>query len=234
MKIAIYSITRDRLDYTKECFASLRANAGQPFDHFVIDNGSQDGTLRWLRNEYKPTAFWYFGENRGISLASNFALRAILNTFYGTGRNYDLICKIDNDCLITTPAIFNTFKAIYATDEAQRWVLSPRVEGINRQPKRVRQHQIAGYQIGVTAIVGGLFHVVPAAIYREFMADGGYDESLPLAHGQDDQFMDWLARKSYAKGYVEEISVQHYRGTDQQAKDYPEYFERKWAEERQP
>jgi glycosyltransferase involved in cell wall biosynthesis len=224
VKIAVYTLTRDRCAYTAACFASLRENAGLPFDHYIVDNGSKDGTLLWLETEYKPKWVWPFDENRGISIGSNMALRAILV------HEYDLILKIDNDCLVTTPGILKTFAEIYASDEAQRWALSPRVEGINRQPVRVRQHELAGHPIGVTAIIGGLFHVLPGALYREFYEAGGYPETLPRGWGQDDWVCDWLARNGYAKGYVEDVVVEHYLSTDGQFKDNESYLRRKWAE----
>jgi hypothetical protein len=146
---------------------------------------------------------------------------------------YDLIVKMDNDLAMRHPGTLAAVANIYETcKEAERWVLSPRVVGINNQPRRVRTHELAGHPIGVTAIVGGLFHAVPAAIYTAFMADGGYDESLPKAWGQDDQICDWLARNRYAKGYIEDLEVEHIETTDGQAKRYPDYFERKWKEEK--
>lgn len=235
MKIAIFSITRDRLAYTKECFASLHANAGHDFAHYIIDNGSHDGTVEWLANEYRPHYLGIFDQNRGISVASNNALEEIFSAErFGLSKRLskpDLIIKMDNDCLVTTPGLLAKITAIYeGNEEASRYVLSPRVTGIVNQPKRVRHHVLAGHTIGITAIVGGLFHIVPAAIYREFMADGGYDEKLPRGWGQDDQICDWLARKSYAKGYIEDLTVEHYLGTDGQHKDDSAFFHRKWKE----
>ncbi len=228
MNIAIYSLCRDRLSYTQDCFAALREKAGHPYDHYVYDNGSEDGTHSWLwedhRSRFKHVMLG--NENSGISIASNYCLRRIL-----ADDEYDLVLKCDNDCMIQTPGILAEFARIYSEcKEAERWVLSPRVEGINNQPRRVRQHTLAGHEIGVTAIVGGLFHVVPAPVYRHFMADGGYDETLPKAAFQDDQFCDWLARNGYAKGYVEDLVVSHHESTDGQARRFPDYFTRKFKE----
>jgi hypothetical protein len=144
--------------------------------------------------------------------------------------DYDLIIKCDNDMLCTTPGILKTFEEIYAIPEAQRWALSPRVEGINRQPARGRVHEIGGHQVGETAIIGGLFHVLPGALYREFFEAGGYPERLPRGWGQDDALCEWLRHRKYKKGYVEDISVQHYLSTDGQFKDDPGYLNRKWSE----
>ena len=48
-KIAVYTLTRDRIEYTKECFAMLESKAGIEYDHYIVDNGSQDGTVEWLK-----------------------------------------------------------------------------------------------------------------------------------------------------------------------------------------
>jgi len=223
MNIAVYTRTRDRLDYTKLCFDLLRSHAGVPFDHFVLDNGSTDGTQEWLERKYRPYLFLKQPKNEGISRGSNMVLDAI---FYR--RKYDLVCKFDNDCEVISENILGQMTEIYSDVKfGPRYILSPRVEGIVHQPTRVRYTMLAGRRIGLTAIVGGLFHVVPAAVYSRYR----YPEALPPGKGQDDHFCDWARRSGCEVGYVEGLIVNHYRGTDQQAQDYPEYFERKWREE---
>ena len=48
MNIAVLSLTRDRLDYTKHCFGRLIELAGCDFDWYITDQGSNDGTVDWL------------------------------------------------------------------------------------------------------------------------------------------------------------------------------------------
>ena len=222
MRIAVYSLCRERLAFTKTCFASLREKAGVPFDHFCLDQGSRDGTADWLRNEYQPHHLTVFPENIGISRGSNLMLEQILRG------NYDLICKFDNDCLVVSENLLGQMAEIFSDvgQLAPRYVLSPRVEGINNQPHRARFTMLAGRRVGLTAIVGGLFHCVPRGIYEQYR----YPEDLPPGQFQDDFFCKWVRRHGGEVGYVEGLVVEHYRGTDQQAKDFPEYFERKWSE----
>jgi len=231
MRVAIYTLTRDRAEYTQRSFAALRERAGCEYDHFIWDNGSIDNTWKWLLTYFHGNSgvrLWQSADNLGISRASNCLLREILN--HG---NYDLIVKMDNDCILQTPNLLAYIARIYETDPAaQRWALSPRVIGINRQPKRVGHVVLAGHPIGPTGVIGGLFHVLPAAMYREFLEDGGYDEKLPLAYGQDQQLCEWLRAHGYNKGYIEDLVVEHCEGTDVQAKRYPDYFARKWREEK--
>lgn len=227
LKIAIFSLCRDRLLYTQACFESLRRNAGMPFDHYVFDNGSTDGTVQWLDSEYKPFPGSYYAmQNHGISVASNFIVRQILQG------DYNLIIKADNDAFIRTSNILPQIVDV-ARAAGENWILSPRVEGINRQPRRHRNVEIAGHPVGVTPIVGGLFHVVPTAVYQRYMEQGGYPENLPLAKGQDDHLCHWFHTTQNGHcGYIEDLVVEHYETTDGQARRYPEYFTRKFAEEK--
>jgi len=222
MKIAIYTLTRERLEYTKDCFQSLKEKAGHPYDHYVVDNGSKDGTVEWLKeNDFKKVI--YNPENVGISKGSNQALEEIFK------ENYDLIIKMDNDCFIETDGILREIVKIYSSlgQFSPQYVLSPYVNGINNQPTRGGKDGIATYTIGLTAIVGGLFHIVPSLVYSKYR----YDEKLPLAKYQDDFFCKWVKENGGRVGYIEELKVQHYEGTDNQAKRFPLYFERKWKEE---
>ena len=239
MRIAVYSLTRDRLAYTQACFQSLRQNVGMPFDHYVWDNGSEDGTREWLSRHHSDidvalsdgrrmkirNSIYLNPSNQGISRASNYCLRQILQD------DYSLIIKADNDAFIRTPNILPQIVEV-AQAAGENWILSPRVSGINRQPTRHRTVTIAGHPVGVTPIVGGLFHVVPAAVYRRYMDAGGFPEDLPLAKGQDDHLCHWFKTTQRGNcGYIEDLEVEHYESTDGQAQRYPDYFQRKFREE---
>lgn len=222
MRVAIFTLTRDRLAYTQHCFGLLWQNAGHPYDHYVIDNGSEDGTVDWLyANARRFKKIVLHGENEGISDGSNTAL-----DFIGTG--YSLICKMDNDCEIVTPDLVAKMVAVYRAAGGQPLLLSPRVEGIRRQPTRDHNVHVAGYTIGRTGIVGGLCHWLQGDVYQRYR----YPVDLPKAWGQDDHFCNWAYQSRIPIGYVEELVVNHLDTTDGQAAKYPEYFERKFREEK--
>lgn len=230
MKIAIYTLTRDRLEYTQRSFESLRQKAGEAvfYQHFVVDNGSQDGTAEWLLQAPVLAGVKFLPENVGISAASNMALEMIFKADPGV----DLVIKMDNDCLVQSENLLGQVVEIYqdCRDRSfgSKFVLSPKVNGIVRQPNRGRETQLAGRRIGLTAIVGGLFHIVPAFVYKQYR----YPAELAYAHGQDDHFCGWVKRRGGEVGYIEGLEVEHMDGTDAQAKKYPAYFERKWREEK--
>lgn len=231
MKIAVYTLTRERLEYTKTCFQSLWDLAGMDFDWYIVDNGSQDGTQEWLKeNEDKFTKAIYNDENLGISKASNQALESIFSIAnQEKGIKYDLIIKFDNDCKVLSGNILGQIAEIYSDIKqfACKYVLSPHVEKINSQPERGRFTQLSGRKIGLTAIVGGIFHIVPAEIYKQYR----YPEDLPKAKGQDDGFCDWVKKNGGEVGYIEGLSVEHIDGCNIQCQKFPEYFKRKFDEE---
>lgn len=225
MRVAVYSLTRDRLEYTKYCFESLAAKAGYPYDHFVIDNGSEDGTAVWLKDNSKFFKHLILSDsNLGISAGSNLLLQNIVQ------RNvYDLVVKFDNDCEVVSENILGQMVEIFSEVGrfSPRYALSPRVAGIINQPYRVRFTQLAGRRVGLTGVIGGLFCVIPISVAVHYK----YPESLPLAWGQDDHFCKWFKSQGGEVGYVEGLIVNHYETTDGQCRRYPEYFKRKWKEE---
>lgn len=235
MRIAIYTLTRDRLEYTKHCFQQLKDRAGMEYDHYVVDNGSEDGTQDWLvENRADFRHLILNTKNEGISKASNQALEAIFSVHNQTENlNYDLVIKMDNDCEVLSPNMLGQVAEIYQDIKSRPfeagYVLSPYVEGINRQPTRGGTTMKGGRQIGLTAIVGGLFHIVPGHIYKEYR----YPEQLPKAWGQDDHFCDWVKKQGGQVGYIEGLKVNHYETTAGQAERFPEYFARKREEEKQ-
>jgi len=230
MRVIVYTLTRDRLAFTKYSFETLWKNAGMTFDHLVIDNGSQDGTRDWLTQEYgkrQGVTVMLNAENRGISIGSNMALDQIERV-----GGYDIVVKMDNDCEVVSPDILPGMLRAFADRKpfGQWMALSPRVEGIVNQPARARTEGRGGLTIGVTGIIGGLFHVVPWEVYRQYR----YPPGLPKASGQDDHFCIWLNEHGVMTGYVENLVVRHYLTTHGQAVALPDYFKRKWVEEKEP
>ena len=74
MKVAVMSITRDRLDLTRKSFKMLRQWAGMQFDHFVADNASKSAMRGYLQQEKKAghiKVLDLHDENIGQNLAMN-------------------------------------------------------------------------------------------------------------------------------------------------------------------
>lgn len=221
IKVAVFSITYDRLDYTKKSFASLYKTANYPIDHYIVDNGSKDGTVKWLKEHYDPKFLILNKENKGISIASNQALDAI-------GDKYDVILKFDNDCICLTPGWLEKMVEVYKSNHML--ALSCYVQGLKDNPggaQRMGYGRVRGELLGITMHLGGICHFAPFKAYEGWRWPE--DEQL---HGlQDVEFSRYLLNKGYQMGYLENFFISHGPlGTDAQLKDYPKYFERRKEE----
>lgn len=223
MKVAIFTLTRDRLLYTQHCFGMLREKAGYDFDHYIVDNGSQDGTVAWLDdNRDKFFDITYNAKNIGLCAGDNQALQMIRES----GEQYDLIAKMDNDAEVISDNIIAEMVALYSQIE-RPMLLSPRVIGINKQPKRSYTETALTHPIGVTNHIGGLFAWCNADLYLKYT----YPDNLPLARGDDSAFAFWVYQQGFIVGYVEDLVVNHFETSAGQAARFPDYFDRKWKEE---
>lgn len=217
-RVAIFTITYDRLDYTKACFEALARTSGYKYDHFVIDNGSSDGTQSWLMT-YSEKGL-HLGENKGISVASNKALDLI-------GDDYDIVIKLDNDCLMLNQGWLAAMVKVWKSNH--RLALSCYVQGLKDNPggsPRVVYGKIAGELIGMTRHLGGICHFVDAKAYKNWR----WDETSFLHGVQDVEFSQYLTSIGYQMGYLENWFCEHMDGTEGQHEKYPDYFERRKKE----
>lgn len=223
-RVAVVSLTRDRLNFTKACFSRARQTAGIDYDHYVLDNGSTDGTQKFIFSNYRKSIDWaeLHPDNIGIH---NGLMRIREEISNGC---YDYVLKMDNDCF---PLSSNWLQSLIGLLEwlgPDKWVLSPRVEGLNHQPLRKEVIQVDDQVIvGVTDIVGGLCRLMS---YENFMRLG-QNTSLPLGYGDDTRLAQLAPQFGWRMGYAENIVVEHILSTNGQMKAEPEYFKRKHREE---
>jgi len=94
-KISIFIITWGRLEFTKHCLNSIFYTARniKNKEIIVIDNGSKDGTVEYLRELRKEGKIktYYFKENMGCGVATNKGIEL------STG---DYIVEVDNDIIL--------------------------------------------------------------------------------------------------------------------------------------
>jgi GT2 family glycosyltransferase len=219
VKIAVLTLTRDRLPYTQACFASLHEYAGCDFDHYVLDQASDDGTFAWLEQEFNENRIGTIisqPENVGICRGMNELVELAL-----ASDDYDLIVKYDNDCQLTQP---DTLKDVCSLVMDGGCILSPRILGLQNPPASMRELTIGAETILDVPQIGGIFMAIPAWVYDEFR----YDESQTLF--DDVQLCWWYRRQGGTCGYVKRLEAWHYLTTAGQQADIPDYFTRKDSE----
>ena len=132
MKVAVYCITRDRLEYTKKSLKLLRKMAGCDIDLFVADNGSRNSTTSWLKSEKSFGNITYlklFRENKGQNIAANHLIDKILEN----EDEYQWILRWDNDAIprkLKNPATSVTVVRKMLEDWAGSWPTLVRMIGI--------------------------------------------------------------------------------------------------------
>lgn len=224
-KVAVFSLTYDRLEYTKKSFDSLFKTAGYKFDLFVVDNGSTDGTVEYLNQLFKEGKIKRLKlneKNEGISRASNEAIRMIRCC-----HDYEIVVKSDNDCFYLTNGWLAKMVDIWTSNKI--FALSCYVQGLVDNPggsPRVGYGTIKGEFIGIAKHLGGINHFADIRGYDDFE----WDQSDFLHGSQDMEMSQNLFYKGWTMGYMENYFVSHGPNTEQQKKDYKDYFERRKKE----
>jgi len=216
-RVAIFSLVYDRPEYTKKCFESLYKTAGYPFKHYIVAQTPKDAKL--IKKLYPKAHLIENKENVGISKGSNQALDAI-------GKDFDIIMKVDPDCLFITPDWLKTMVRIFKSNH--KIALSCYIQGLKENPGGAPR-EFYGYlfkehvQVGFSRHLGGICHFVSAKAYQDFR----WDEHSFL-HGQQDlELSMYLNSRGYAMAYLENCFAEHYEGTEGQHARYPEYFEKR-------
>ncbi len=259
-RVAIFSLTYDRLDYTKKCFESLYKTAGYDFDHFVVDNGSQDGTVEYLKKAYPKKVIkdgtvdkWHDNmviienkENVGISKASNQAIEAITKggsaDWESTptpemGKNHVSMSVHKNpyDIIVKVDndALFETEG--WLAKMVEIWKSNHRI-ALSCYVQGLRDNPGGAPRIGQGMIkdelIGMTKHLGGICHFVDASAykDFRWDEHDFLHGLQDIEFSRYLLNQGYQMGYLENYFLSHIDGTEGQHEKYPEYFERRKKE----
>jgi len=223
LKVAVFTLTKDRLEFTRKTFESLNKLAGYDFDHYIVDQGSSDGTKDWLKKyakAYKAKIIWN-DKNMGIPYASNQAIEEIKKG------DYDLVCKVDNDVLFKTTGWLKAMIDIYSVI----WpiALSPYPEGLIDNAGGVNRFNygwLAGQFLGFVMHLGGMVTCVPMEVYKHFKWP-----RMAFMHGGNDVLLSsWLNNNNYQLAYMENHRAEHMEGTRRQLEKYPEYFKQRQQE----
>lgn len=233
LRVAVYTLTMDRLEYTKQMYKALNSSAGYEFDWYVIDQGSKDGTQEWLKSftrdrvpvpsldEWRAKMrYRLYSENVGLAKGWNNIV-----DFVKSEGEYDIIVKVDNDAEMLTHGWLKAMVDIF--ERNRKVILSPYVEGLSGSPGGVLRYRASGDSpyilindtvLGLVPNLGGIVFATPIELWREWKFDELYE-------GNKDYILSQYAKKlGYSPFYMEEFRVWHIDGTEGQHKKFPEYF----------
>jgi GT2 family glycosyltransferase len=208
-KVAIYTLTKNRIELTKQTIESLEKNTHMPFDHYIIDQGSTDGTLEWLKNyKYKDANLYVFPltKNLGINAGDCFALEQI-------GRDYDVIIKLDNDALIMTDGWLQKCLLVLR----KKLIISPYVMGLlNNRGGVPRYAYDQDKELSYAPALGGICLIGRTRAW--FEDSNGFDGRYnPDYHHDDMEFCDRLRSVGYKFAYKENVIIRHLDQTVQKS-----------------
>ncbi|MGE0761440.1 MAG: glycosyltransferase, partial [Pirellulaceae bacterium] len=104
---SIILVTHNQLDYTRACLQSIRFVTDEPYELIVVDNGSTDGTVEYLKSQTDVTLLEN-PENRGFPAAVNKGILA--------ARGQHLLL-LNNDTIVTTGWLCRMLAALHSADK---------------------------------------------------------------------------------------------------------------------
>lgn len=216
-KVAVYTITRDRLQATKKSFKALRLKAGIPFDHFVVDNGSVDGTQEWLQKHDDRFARLYMSQqNLGQNIAANIMLDYIMDD------DYEWVVRWDNDII---PHSRNFLKKLVEAAETVKdmgalWVMSPKILKLKFPPPVIATGEDIGQRYEVVRMLGGACRLH----HRSFFDGWRFNKFGALGFGEANEVADRVTKLQSCTVRLPEIKVEHWLGEDGQIEAMPDEF----------
>ena len=180
-RLNIALMTFNALHYTQLCLASLKQHSTEPYNVFIVDNGSTDGTREWLAEQPDDNLFVEFSPaNLGVPGGRNRLLQLIQPHL----RTSDFVIFMDNDIEVM-PGWVEHFSNFFAANPHVGIATAVghffNVRGDVRELGAVP----VGAPTPVDVACGGFVCWVRAAAAA---AVGEYDEQLGLFWHEDDDY----------------------------------------------
>lgn len=93
----------------RACLNSLAQQTNSSFETVVVDNGSTDGSLEMLAQQYPQVRAIPLPDNRGFSIANNVAMKDAI------GRGAEFVLLLNNDTVVA-PTLIDELVAVIQTD----------------------------------------------------------------------------------------------------------------------
>lgn len=195
-KISILYITYNRLSYTKETLPALVENAGVDFNLTIVDNGSTDGTVDYLKkfisnNRKIVSSVHFYDRNLGISQPTNEFWRECRSEFLG---------KVDNDTLCPQGWLARLLEAHMQSKQIGV------VGGFHFHPEYVdmagleqRVTTIDGVDLVPDAFIGGCCYLFRRKVQR---AQGFLKVGSRLTHGWTEYQEGIFLKQGLVNGYI--------------------------------
>jgi O-antigen biosynthesis protein len=211
---SIVILTFNQLKYTKECVESIRKHTPEPHEVIFVDNGSTDGTVKWLKK--------LVGENSNYSLIENGK-----NLGFAKGCNQGIeassgeyILLLNNDVVVTQDWLSGMLECL--NNAADIGIVGPMTNSISG-PQKVEQvgyssiKQLDTYAKGFreqnrhrrvpTRRIVGFCMLFQNALIEKI---GLLDESFGSGNFEDDDLCLRAALEGYRNVIAGDVFIHHY------------------------
>jgi len=98
MNLLVVIVTYNAMQWVEHCFACLKSSSIKP-TVLVVDNGSNDGTQEYIKNNYPEFIFRQSTENLGFGKANNVGLQ------YALDNGFDYVYLLNQDAWVQTDTL---------------------------------------------------------------------------------------------------------------------------------
>ena len=238
--VSIIMLTWNALEYTKKCVASIEANTEIPYEIIFVDNGSKDGTKKYLKSLVKENPNYKLinnSKNMGFAAGNNQGVKK-------AGGEYVLI--LNNDVLVGEGWLDSLLQSIQKDEKigivgpitnsisGLQMVNNIPYEGDDFIEFAGKVRQVNAGKLTPRRRLAGFAMLMKKSLYQEI---GGFDESFAAGNFEDDDLCLRVKEKGYAMMVDESTFIHHYGSQTFKANkiDYSaslqekgKYFREKW------
>lgn len=216
-KVLTIVVTYNGMKWLDKCLSSIRESSLHS-DLFIVDNGSTDGSIDFIKKNVPDAVFIESKENLGFGAANNLGLR------YAVENGYDFVYLLNQDAWIE-PDLLEKMTAV-SDAHPEYGILSPLQ--VNREKTRLDKNfgiflpsTISSdllcsqplQQVYETNFIMAAHWLIPVSVLRKV---GSFSPAFKH-YGEDNNLIDRMKYKGYKIGIVPSVKGVH----DREDRPYP-------------
>jgi glycosyltransferase involved in cell wall biosynthesis len=195
--------TRDRAEQLGECLAALEGQTVPNFEIVVVDDASQDAAAVAAVVDRASRARVIRGEGRGPAAARNLGVRQALGP---------VVCLTDDDCRPESGWLAAILARIDAgADVVSGPMLTGEAGNVYAVASQTVTNHLSDASFDPAAGTVGFAPTSNVACRAEVLRDEPFDETYPLAAGEDREWCERLARRGVRIARADGARVWHHQ-----------------------
>jgi len=211
-EVSVIIVTWNGRQYLEGCLEAVVTQSGIAAEIILVDNGSSDGTVDFVRTRFPQVRVVALGENRGFAGGNNAGAHEARCEFLAFLNNDTIpdstwLRALRNGIDVRAHFLLATSRIVYMHDSS---VIDSAGDGLFRAGGAYKRHH--GAPVDAATVSREVFGVCGAACLisrRVFEELGGFDEDFFASH--EDVDLSYRARlRGYRCRYVADAIVKHH------------------------